>query len=209
MYDLCLKEVIIIRLDFDFYKQDALTVAKALLGKVLVRNLNGVEISGKIVETEAYIGPEDKGCHAYQSKRTKRTEAMFNNGGHAYVYLIYGMYYCFNVVTNVLEKPEAVLVRAVEPVAGIDIIKENRKIKSNKLENLTNGPGKLCKAMKIDKNFNNYNLIKGEDLFIRNYGSNQNLDIVTAKRINIDYAEEYKDKPWRFYLKKNSYVSKV
>jgi DNA-3-methyladenine glycosylase len=198
-----------IKLNYDFYQQDALTVAKKLIGKMLVRKLPGIEISCKIVETEAYIGPEDKGCHAYQNKRTQRTEAMFSSGGHAYIYFIYGMYYCFNVVASVKDKPEAVLIRAAEPLAGIEIIRENRAITSKKTADLTNGPGKLCQALAIDKKLNGYNLVTGDELYIVAGNDEQESRITAAKRINIDYAEEYSEKLWRFYLHGNPFVSKT
>lgn len=195
------------KLDYDFYKNDAVTVAKELLGKLLVRNINGKEIVCKIVETEAYVGPEDKGCHAYNNKKTKRTEVMFLKGGHAYVYSIYGIHFCFNIVTNKEEKPEAVFIRAVEPLTGIDIIKKNRKISSKKIVNLTNGPGKLAQSLSIDKGLNGYNLISGNDLYIKDDIENSAFEIIAGKRINIDYAQEYKDKLWRFYIKGNPFVS--
>ncbi len=185
----------------DFYNRNAVIVAKELLGKILVRRLNGKEIQCMITETEAYMGPEDKACHAYNNKRTKRTDAMFKQGGHAYVYLIYGMYYCLNVVTGDIDKPEAVLIRAVDPITGLDTIVKNRKVKSNKVEDLTNGPGKLCQALRIDKQLNGYNLVNGKLLYIIRAQNGQEHDIVSGKRINIDYAEEYKDKLWRFSIK--------
>ncbi|MBM7623665.1 DNA-3-methyladenine glycosylase [Sporohalobacter salinus] len=171
------------KLGYDFYKQDAVTVAKQLIGKLLIRKLKSEEIICRIVGTEAYVGPEDKGCHAYQNKKTKRTKVMFNQGGCAYVYLIYGKYSCFNVVTNKENKPEAVFIRAVEPLKGLEVIKKNRNIKSNKVENLTNGPGKLSQALEIDKELNDYDLIFGDELYIK------------------------KEKQWRFYIKENSFVS--
>ncbi|MFW5988382.1 MAG: DNA-3-methyladenine glycosylase [bacterium] len=200
------------RLNKEFYKQDAVTVAENLVGKLLVRKLKGKEIICRIVETEAYRGIKDKGSHAYNNRRTARTEMMYKEGGHAYIYLIYGMYYCFNVVTNEKECPDAVLIRAVEPLTTLDIIKENRKIKSKKLEDLTNGPGKLCQALAIDKSFNYHNLIKSDQLYIIKDEKEKDKDknkeqVIADKRINIDYAEEYKDKMWRFYLKDNSFVS--
>lgn len=196
------------RLDKSFYLKDAVTVAKELLGKHLIRNINGKEVICKIVETEAYCGPEDKGCHAYNNKRTNRTEVMFHEGGCAYVYLIYGMYNCLNVVSNLEGLPEAVLIRAVEPLNGVDVIRSYRKIKSNKEKDLTNGPGKLCQALYIDKRFTGYDLVNGEELFLANgEEKGSTLDIVESRRINIDYAEEYVDKLWRFYIKDNPYVS--
>ena len=193
------------RLNEDFYRQDALTVAQELLGKFIVRETDGQRIKAKIVETEAYLGPEDKGCHAYQNKKTARTEVMFKQGGVAYVYLIYGLHNLFNVVVND-KKPEAVLIRAVEPRQGLEMMKENRKIKSNKDLDLTNGPGKLTEALDIDRRFNDYDLISGDKLYLTSEQSND-FQILSSKRINIDYAEEYKDKPWRFYIKGSQFTS--
>ncbi|BDU49922.1 DNA-3-methyladenine glycosylase [Haliovirga abyssi] len=200
------------RFSKEFYLDNAVSLAKKLLGQYIVRRIDGKEIIVKIVETEAYVGPEDKGCHAYNNRRTKRTESMFLEGGYAYVYIIYGMYYCLNIVTAKEDKPEAVLIRAVEPISGLEYIKENRKIKSTKIEELTNGPGKLCKALNINKSLDKYNLVTGEELFVM---KNENIEkekvvekIAESKRINIDYAEEYTEKLWRFYIKGNKFVSK-
>ena len=190
----------------EFYRQDALTVARELVGNKLVRKIGDEKIVSKIVETEAYMGPEDKASHAYNNKRTKRTETMFGEGGIAYIYLIYGMYHCFNVVTASKGKPEAVLIRAVEPLNGVEIMRANREIKSKKEEDLTNGPGKLCQALEIDRSLNGIKLIKDNELYIEDVVES-NYEIKKGKRINIDYAEEYKDKLWRFYLKGNSFLS--
>ncbi|MBM7556456.1 DNA-3-methyladenine glycosylase [Halanaerobacter jeridensis] len=195
------------KLGYNFYQQDALTVAKELLGTLLVRELEEEKIVCKIVETEAYLGAEDKGCHAYQNKRTDRTEVMFNSGGCVYIYLIYGIHNLLNVVVNSKNVPEAVLIRAVEPIRGIEMIKKNRNIKSDKRENLTNGPGKLSQALDIDRGLNGYNLVTGDKLYIEQEETEENYELVCSKRINIDYAEEYKDKLWRFYIKNNSFVS--
>lgn len=195
------------RLGYSFYKHDAVTVAKELLGKLLVRNIDGKEIVCKIVETEAYVGPEDKGCHAYNNKKTKRTEVMYLKGGHAYVYSIYGIHFCFNIVTNREEKPEAVFIRAVEPLKGIDLIKENRTISNKNITNLTNGPGKLAQSLCIDKKLNGYDLVSGSDIFLKDNTENTDFEIIADKRINIDYAQEYKEKLWRFYIKGNPFVS--
>ncbi|MFW5984839.1 MAG: DNA-3-methyladenine glycosylase [Halanaerobiaceae bacterium] len=190
-----------------FYLKDAVTVARRLVGKLLVREIEEKKVVCRIVETEAYCGPEDKGSHAYQNRKTDRTKVMFAAGGCAYVYLIYGMYHCFNVVCAPRGKPEAVLIRAGEPLSGQKIIEKNRKIKNQNPKNLTNGPGKLCQALKIDKKFNGYSLFKGEKLYIQDSGSSKEIKIAAGKRINIDYAEEYKHKPWRFYIKGNPYLS--
>ena len=139
------------KLKQSFYlNQNVIDVSRNLLGKVLVTNIDSNLTSGVIVETEAYAGIDDKASHAYNNKRTQRTETMYQKGGIAYVYLCYGMYYLFNVITNIEDVPHAVLIRAVEPLKGIDIMKDRRKIKGNKY-NLTNGPGKLSIAFGIDK----------------------------------------------------------
>lgn len=190
----------------EFYFKSAEKVAKELLGKYIIREYENKKIICKIVETEAYIGPEDKACHAYNNRCTERTKIMFNEGGKAYVYFIYGMYYCLNVVTARIGKPEAVLIRAVEPISGLELIKENRNIKSNKIEVLTNGPGKLCRALNIDKSLNGENLLTSSKLYI--IEGEEVIDIVTTTRINIDYAEEYREKNWRFYINGNKFVSK-
>ncbi|AGB41333.1 DNA-3-methyladenine glycosylase [Halobacteroides halobius DSM 5150] len=194
------------RLDTNFYQQDTLTVAQELIGKVLVRELDNKKIKSKIVETEAYIGPYDKACHAYQNKKTKRTKAMFAPGGYTYVYQIYGIHYCFNIVTSKENNPEAVLIRAIEPLTALEVIEKRRQIKSNRSADLTNGPGKLCQALEIDKSLNNYDLTSGEKIYVIDEG--KSCEVVSAKRINIDYAEEYKDKLWRFYIPNNPFVSK-
>ncbi|WP_027338607.1 DNA-3-methyladenine glycosylase [Halonatronum saccharophilum] len=194
------------RLDSSFYKRDGLTLAKDLLGKLLVREVAGERIVTTIVETEAYLGPRDKACHAYDNKRTKRTEVMFWEGGRAYVYLIYGMYNCFNVVASKEGIPEAVLIRAAEPLQGLETIKKNRSIKSKKIEDLTNGPGKLCQALQIDRELNGYDMVSGDEIYILD--SDEKVEVVADKRINIDYAQEYKDKEWRFYIEGNSFVSR-
>lgn len=194
------------KLERDFYLRKADLVAPNLLGKVLVHKSADGVTSGIIVEVEAYIGPEDKGSHAYLNKRTVRTEIQFGNGGYAYIYTIYGLHYCFNVVTNKENKPEVVLIRAVEPVNGLELMKKRRKIQ-NTLE-LCNGPGKLCAALGIS-NANYGDDLCGDTLFIEDYLDIPLSNIVISPRVNIDYAEEYKDVYWRYYIKDNKYVSKV
>ena len=193
------------RLDKDFYRRDGLTVARELVGKILVREINGQQVQAKIVETEAYLGPEDKACHAYNNKRTERTETMFAAGGVAYIYRIYGIYNLLNVVANDEGVPEAALIRAVEPISGLDLIKEQRGIESNQRQDLTNGPGKLGEALAIEKSLDGYDLINGSNLYI--IDSDEPVEIENDKRINIDYAEEYKDRQWRFYIAGNSFIS--
>lgn len=191
----------------DFYLRNGLDVAKELLGKTIVREVEGEKFYFKIVETEAYLGPEDKGAHSYGGKVTPRTKPIFDEGGITYIYLIYGMYYCLNIVANKENIPHCVLIRAVEPLneETIAFSKGNRPIKSKKLQDLTNGPGKLCKALKIDKGLNEIDVTKQGDLYI--IEGEIPTKVVMDKRINIDYAEEYKDKEWRFYIEGNPYVS--
>ena len=196
------------KLKREFYLDNPRVVAKNLIGKELVRNLNGQLIVSRIVETEAYGGIEDKGSHAFGNKRTKRTEPMFQIGGTIYVYLIYGMYHLLNVVTGPVGDPNAVLMRAVEPIQGIGFIKSNRNIKSNKVYDLTNGPGKLTQGLTIDMTFNKRDIVSGDALYIREGSIKISVDdIIETPRINIDYAQEYKDKPWRYSLKNNPYIS--
>lgn len=190
----------------DFFRQGAVNLAKELLGKKIIRKINGKTIESIITETEAYVGPEDKGSHAYNNRRTKRTETMFKDGGYAYIYLIYGMYNCLNVVCSIKNKPEAVLIRSIQPLNNLDFIKENRNIKSKKIHELTNGPGKLCQALKIDTRLDGIDLLNNKELFIEDKYSNH--EIISSKRINIDYAEEYVHKLWRFYIKNNKFISK-
>lgn len=196
-------------LDKTFYLRDGITVAKELLGQVLVREVDGKIERFKIVETEAYLGPEDKAAHSYGSKRTPRTKPIFEEGGITYVYLIYGMYHCLNVIANRKDIPHCVLIRAIEPVDenAIAFCKANRMIKSKKLQDLTNGPGKLCKALKIDKTLNEVLVTKKGAIYIEE--GEVPPHIVCDKRINIDYAEEYKDKEWRFYIEGNKFVSVI
>lgn len=195
------------RLKKEFYIRESVAVARDLLGKILVRHIEGEIYRFRIVETEAYMGKDDKGAHAYGGKKTPRTAPMFEEGGITYIYLIYGMYNCLNIVANVKDNPQGVLIRAVEPVdeKSINFARANRNIRSKKVEDLTNGPGKLCKALKIDKTLNATSvLVKGE-LWIED--APLCTDIVTDKRINIPYAEEYQDVEWRFYIRGNSFVS--
>ena len=186
-----------------FYLQDGLTLARKLIGKYLVRKLNGYELKGKIVETEAYMGINDQGSHTYGGKRTERTKILYAEGGLVYVYSIYGIYYCLNIVANQESTPQAVFIRALEPINGISTMKKNRD-KTN-IKNLTNGPSKLCQALKIDKALYGYDLKKGGNLYLENGKVVENIS--SSPRINIDYAQEDKDRPWRFCESGNPFVS--
>lgn len=192
-------------LNRDFYIKDGITLAKDLLGKILVKEIDGVLYKGRIVETEAYMGAIDKACHAYNNRRTKRTEAMYREGGYSYIYLIYGMYYCFNVTASIKDNPEAVLIRALEPLDNKDIMLKIRKVKSEKY--IANGPGKLTKALGITSDDNNIDLTLGKNIWIEDDGYIPN-KITETTRVGIDYAEEFKEKPWRFYISENNNVSK-
>jgi DNA-3-methyladenine glycosylase len=195
------------KLPRDFYtRSNVLTVSRELLGKLLVVPDNqGRRISGKIVEVEAYRGPEDRASHAYGGRRTKRTETMYQLGGVAYVYFVYGMYNQFNIVTNVVETPHAVLVRALEPVEGIELMRIRRH--SHPDRNLTNGPGKLCLAMGIDRQLDRADLL-GERVWLEEFEKVPESRIARGPRIGIDYAQEWIEKPWRFWVKGNPFVSR-
>jgi len=193
------------KLSREFYERDTLLVARELLGKHLVRRTHEGVTIGKIVEVEAYIGPGDAAAHTFRGIRSKRTEVAYGPGGFAYVYLIYGMYHCFNVVTNVAERPEVVLIRALEPVDGLELMMKRRK--TDKVMNLCSGPGKLCVAMDIAKKDNGTDLC-GDSLYITHGSEVTEKDIAATPRINIDYAGEAKDYPWRFIIKGNKYVSR-
>lgn len=197
------------KLPHEFYRRsDTLRVARELLGKRLVvpDALTGERVSGLIVETEAYMGPLDKGAHSYNNRRTPRTEVMYRAGGAAYVYFIYGMYFQFNVVTNRAEVPHAVLVRAVEPEEGLDLMHQRRP--GRKARELASGPGKLCLAFAIDRSYNGEDLT-GQRIWIEDAGLTLPARrIATGPRIGIDYAEEFVDKPRRFWVKDNPNVSR-
>ncbi|HHP7242883.1 MAG TPA: DNA-3-methyladenine glycosylase [Cyclobacteriaceae bacterium] len=195
-------------LDKSFYlRQDCVAVARALIGKNLFSNIEGVLTAGKIVETEAYCGENDKASHAYGGRRTTRTEIMYQEGGVAYVYLIYGIYHLFNVVTNAQDTPHAVLVRALEPNTGIETMMRRRRLNEIK-KNLTGGPGLLTQALGIKRSHSGTSLL-GDQLWIEDVDEVVTDDqIESDRRVGVDYAEEYSAYPWRFFLKANKWVSK-
>lgn len=195
------------KLPREFYaRNDVLEVARDLLGKKLVvPTRSGARVSGLIVETESYRGPEDRASHAWNGRRTNRTETMYGIGGIAYVYFVYGMYNQFNVVTNVEDVPHAVLVRALEPVEGIDLMRRRRRGRSE--YELTSGPGRLCLAMGIDRGLDKADLL-GRRVWIEEGVSVSPRQIARGPRIGIDYAEKWATKPWRFWIKDNPFVSK-
>lgn len=193
------------KINRNFYNRDGLTVSEELLGKTLVHITEEGITKGKIVEVEAYMGAQDKAAHSYGNLRSERTKIQYGEGGYAYVYLIYGMHICMNIVANRETIPEAILIRALEPLEGIDLMKKRRKTDNIKL--LCNGPGKLSQAMGITKE--NYgDDLCGETLYLEDGIVIPKSKILKSKRINIDYAEEARDYLWRFTIKDNPYVSK-
>jgi DNA-3-methyladenine glycosylase len=196
-----------IKINEDFYQRsNVVKIARDLLGKNLFTNIDGIITGGMIVETEAYSWKE-RGCHAYDARKTKRNAIMFEKGGSAYVYLCYGMHYLFNVVTNVEGVADAVLIRALEPLAGIEEMKMRRGKLANMLH-LTSGPGKLSKALGIDRTMNGKSL-SGNEVWLEDSGKIVNTkNVIVSTRIGIDYAGEDAKLPWRFTIKGNSWVSK-
>lgn len=190
-----------------FQNQDVLFLAKDLLGKLIVSEIDNQIASGIIVETEAYKGPDDKASHAYNNRLTNRTKTMFETGGLAYIYLNYGIHHLFNVVTGYEGLPHAVLVRAIEPVDGIDIMLKRRN-KSDLSPALTNGPGKWTQALGITTHLNGIKLYN-EKSKIRIYDVENDInEIIESPRVGIDYAEEYIRMPWRYRIKGNKWVGK-
>jgi DNA-3-methyladenine glycosylase len=190
------------KLPHSFYLQPTLKVAKELLGKLIVRNYRGARLVGRIVEVEAYRGSIDPASHAYKGQ-TKRNEVMFWEGGHLYVYFTYGMHFCANVVTQKEGIAEAVLIRGVEPVRGINIMRELRGMKPSE-ENLTNGPAKFCEAFGIRRKQNGVSLL-GDEIYILSRKKLNRTVMGVSTRVGIRTGTE---KKWRFYLKENRWVSK-
>lgn len=204
------------KLNRDFFERPTLWVAKNLLGKYIVRKIGNKKIIGKIVETEAYIGPKDKASHAYvppnlrrklKQKITSRNKAEFMKGGHIYIYLVYGIYWQLNISTYKEGIPECILIRALEPVV---LKSERNKDKKLKINKITNGPGKLCKYLKLDKSFYGEDICKSKRIWIEDRGIKiKPKEIKKGPRIGIDYAGPYWSKiHWRFWIKDNPYVSK-
>jgi len=179
------------RLSRDFYDRDTILVAHELLGKYLVRHVDGAERIGRIVEVEAYLGPHDLAAHSARG-RTKRNEVMFGPPGHAYVYFIYGMYFCMNVVTQPEGHASAVLLRALEPVRNVT--------------GRTQGPGLLCRAMGIDKRLNGHDLLS-DDFFVAEGETGARVAIVKRPRVGVDYAGSWAKRHLRFYIRDNPFVS--
>lgn len=203
-------------LNRNFYIRDTITVSKKLLGKILVHQTAEYTVAGRIVETEAYLGPEDKAAHSHGGKVTPRVEIMYNQGGYSYIFTIYGMYQCFNIVTEKQGNPQAALIRALEPVDNLEFMALRRfnkayaELTTKQIKDLTNGPGKLCIAMDLGKEQNKIDLCvrnRIDDIYVYDDGY-KNFEIEASPRINIGYAEEYAHMPWRFIIKGNKYVSR-
>ena len=195
------------RLTRGFFDRPTLEVARDLLGRELVRRVDGVELAGHIVETEAYCGPTDSACHAAKG-RTPRTEVLFGPPGHAYVYFTYGMHWLLNTVTEGPGEACCVLVRAVAPVRGVDAMRANRPGRSPR--ELTNGPAKLTRALAVDGALNTADLATGEALFLVAGAPLPDARVATSPRVGIDYAEPvHRDAPWRFFVRDDPHVSRV
>jgi len=195
------------KLPREFYtREDTLQISRELLGKLLVvSDSSGRRVSGMIVETEAYMGEIDRAAHSFGGRRTARNEITYAAGGHVYVFFIYGMYYQLNFVTGSADHPHVALIRGIEPVEGIEIMRERRGAMPDK--NLTSGPGKLCIAFGIDRGLNGEDLL-GNKIWLEDHKAFSSEEISVGKRIGIDYAQEYAEKPWRFWVKNNPYVSR-
>ncbi|PTB94484.1 DNA-3-methyladenine glycosylase [Marivirga lumbricoides] len=197
------------RLTDSFYlRSDVVQIARELLGMKIFTFTNNVITAGIITETEAYSGMNDKACHAHLGKFTKRTSTMYEKGGSAYIYLCYGIHHLFNIVTNIEGKADAVLIRAIEPIEGVEVMHERRSVKSKSIK-LGSGPGKLTQALGITKDLNGIDLTESETIWIeRGDKAIHPNKIIADKRIGIDYAEEDALLPWRFYISQNKSVSK-
>jgi DNA-3-methyladenine glycosylase len=194
------------RLNREFFARETLIVAQALLGQRVVRELDGRRLSGRIVEVEAYIGEDDQACHARPGP-TKRNAPMYGPPGHAYVYLIYGMHHCLNIVTEQKGFPAAVLIRALEPLEGIEEMRIRRGGRPDLP--LTSGPARLCQAMSIDRHLDSTDLCAPDALlFLERDATIPRDAIVTGPRIGVRGDDVAVSVPWRFYIRNNRYVSR-
>jgi DNA-3-methyladenine glycosylase len=191
------------RLPRSFYARPVLVVARDVVGKVLVSATREGTVAGRIVEAEAYRGPEDRAAHSHGGRRTRRTEVMFGPAGHAYVFFVYGMHYNFNLVTGRKGEPQAVLIRALEPIEGQKLMARRRGIDEKRVE-LTNGPGKLCQALAIGRDEYGADLC-GDRLYLLDAPA---VRVARSPRVGIDYAGTWAAKPWRFTERSNRYVSR-
>jgi DNA-3-methyladenine glycosylase len=191
------------KLDRAFYARPVLSVARDCIGKILVRKTGTGLVSGRIVEAEAYRGPEDRAAHSFGGRRTARTEAMFGAAGHAYVFFVYGMHWHFNIVTGDVDQPHAVLIRAVEPLSGVELMSRRRGMSADRVE-LTNGPGKLCDAFEITGDDYGRDLC-GNRMYLLDAEPSK---VARSTRVGIDYAGAWARRPWRFFEPTNRYVSR-
>jgi DNA-3-methyladenine glycosylase len=199
----------------EFFARDVLEVAPDCLGLELVTHTSAGCARGRIVEVEAYRGPEDRAAHSFGGRRTARTEAMFGPAGHAYVFLIYGIHSHINIVTGQIGNPQAVLIRALEPLDGLPLMQERRAGSLGAPlapRHLCNGPGKLCRALGIDRRFNGVDLLapsgQHQD-YVSLISGSPVQHIATSRRIGVDYAGEWADRPWRFFDAESPYVSRL
>lgn len=200
------------RLSRKFYQRDPVTLARALLGQVLVRVLDdGARLAGRIVETEAYLGVADRAAHSYGGRRTPRNAAMWGPAGHAYVYFVYGLHHCMNVVAEDAGTPTAVLIRALEPLEGLERMRAHRAggRPAARLRDidLCSGPAKLAQALRLDRALDGTDLVSGDALFLERGARVTPRRIVAAPRIGVAYAAEWAHKPLRFYVAGNPHVS--
>jgi DNA-3-methyladenine glycosylase len=200
------------RLARSFYDGGSLRLAQRLIGQKLVRTLkDGTRLAGIIVETEAYLGVKDRAAHSFGGRRTPRNEAMYQRPGTAYVYFTYGMHFCMNVVCGEIGEPVAVLLRALEPVEGIDLMRENRSRRPRRTKvkdrDLCRGPGRLCEALAIGREFNGADLTQSPALSIESGKSYGPKDLVRTTRVGVAYALEWAHRPLRWYLRGNEHVS--
>tara|TARA_B100000029_G_scaffold72610_1_gene64410 strand:+ start:2279 stop:2878 length:600 start_codon:yes stop_codon:yes gene_type:complete len=194
------------KLNKEFYERsNVLLISRELLGKVLCTNYNGKLTSGIIVETEAYAGVIDKASHAYNNKKTNRTKIMYDSGGVAYIYLCYGMHHLFNVITNSKNIPHAILIRAIEPINGIETMLTRRN-KKNKDYTLTSGPGSLTKALGITINDSGKSLMSNL-IWIENQKNINENNVISSPRVGIQYAKDDISNPWRYRIKNNPWTS--
>lgn len=208
--DLPFPQTALPRIDRAFYTRDTVAVARGLLGQLLVRQLpDGSRLAGLIVETEAYLGPEDRAAHTFGNRRTPRNASMWQPGGTGYVYFTYGMHHCFNVVTRKAEQPQAVLIRALQPVEGLDAMAEHRPA-AKRITDLCSGPAKLCAALQIDRGLDGCDLVEGDTLWVEQARQRamSASRIIAGPRVGIGYAEDWVDVPLRFCVAGNRFVSR-
>lgn len=197
------------KLPAHFYQRDdTLNIARELLGKYLFSNVGGLLCGGIIVETEAYLGPEDRGSHSFNNRRTERNEMMYASGGVVYMYICYGIHHMLNVVTGPANSSHAILIRAVEPVTGLDVMRERRNIYNDDTR-LCRGPGALASALGLTKQHNGVEL-QSNEIWIEDRGNDlRGEQIAAGPRIGMNFDGEYRDIPWRFFIRGNRFVSRM